>query len=96
MRPLGHRKVRSMVATAMKKIVAMPVDDMEETEFMAIGTVPTLVDRNKSEEVAAYVSQMAGEMAAMARSSRLDLLAYFLEMARIEANAHSGKIQESH
>jgi len=85
-----------MVATAMKKIVAMPVDDIEETEFMSIGSVPKLIDQNKAEEVAIYVSQMAGEMAAMARSARLDLLAYFLEMARIEANAHSGKINEPH
>ena len=85
-----------MVATAMKKIVAMPVDDIEETEFMALGSMPKIVDRNRSEEVAAYVSQMAGEMAAMARSARLDLLAYFLEMARIEANAHTGKINEPH
>jgi hypothetical protein len=45
-----------MVATAMKKIVAMPVDDVEESEFMAIGSLPKLVDRNKSEEVAIYVS----------------------------------------
>lgn len=85
-----------MVATAMKKIVAMPVDEVEETEFVPHGSVPNNLDRNRSEEVAAYVSQMAGEMAIMARSARLDLLAYFLEMARIEANANSGKIIDPH
>ena len=85
-----------MVATAMKKIVAMPVDDIDDTDFMALGNVPKHIDRNRSEEVAIYVSQMAGEMAAMARTARLDLLAYFLEMARIEANANSGKINEPH
>lgn len=85
-----------MVATAMKKIVTMPVDDIEETEFMPLGSMPKHIDRNRSEEVATYVSQMAGEMAAMARTARLDLLAYFLEMARIEANANSGKINEPH
>ena len=85
-----------MVATAMKKIVAMPADDIEESEFLSLSSMPKLVDRNRSEEVATYVSQMAGEMAAMARTARLDLLAYFLEMARIEANANSGKINETH
>ena len=85
-----------MVATAMKKVVAMPVDDIEDTEFMPLGSMPKLVDKNRAEEVATYVSQMAGEMAVMARSARLDLLAYFLEMARIEANANSGKINETH
>lgn len=85
-----------MVASAMKKIVAMPADDMDETDFLPLGSMPKLVDANRSEEVATYVSQMAGEMAAMARSARLDLLAYFLEMARIEANANSGKINEPH
>jgi hypothetical protein len=39
---------------------------------------------------------MVGEMAAMARSARLDLLAYFLEMARIEATARSGKVNDPH
>lgn len=38
------------------------------------------------EEIARYVAQMSGEMAAMARSAKLDVLAYFLEMAKIEAN----------
>ena len=85
-----------MVATAMKKVNAMPVDDMEDTDFMPLGSMPKLVDQSRAEEVATYVSQMAGEMAAMARSARLDLLAYFLEMARIEANANSGKINEPH
>ena len=85
-----------MVATAMKKIVTMSADDIEENDFLPLGSMPKLVDVNRSEEVATYVSQMAGEMAAMARSARLDLLAYFLEMARIEANANSGKINEPH
>jgi len=43
------------------------------------------------EEVSRYVGQMCGEMAALARTSRLDVLAYFLEMARIEAASISLK-----
>ena len=36
-------------------------------------------------ELAGYIAQMTGQMAAMARGEKLDLLAYFLDMARIEA-----------
>ena len=39
-----------------------------------------------SQDVAAYLARMTGEMATMARAANYDLLAYFLEMARIEAN----------
>lgn len=38
------------------------------------------------EEISRYIAQMSGEMAVMARSAKLDVLAYFLEMAKIEAN----------
>lgn len=37
-------------------------------------------------EVAAYLLQLTGELAALARCQRLDCVAYFLEMARIEAS----------
>ncbi len=37
-------------------------------------------------DVAAYVSDMAAQLEAMALSARLDLLAYFLGMARSEAD----------
>lgn len=37
-------------------------------------------------EVARYVAQMSAELGGMARSARLDLLAYFLDMARVEAS----------
>ncbi|MFC0218549.1 hypothetical protein FHS82_002420 [Pseudochelatococcus lubricantis] len=38
-------------------------------------------------ETAAYVSQMSGELAALARLCSLDSVAYFLEMARREASS---------
>jgi hypothetical protein len=37
-------------------------------------------------EVARYVAQMSAELGGMARSAKLDLLAYFLDMARVEAS----------
>ena len=36
-------------------------------------------------EVAHYIGQMSGEMAVMARRAGLELVAYFLEMAKVEA-----------
>lgn len=36
-------------------------------------------------QVATYIAQMSSEMVAMSRASGLELLAYFLDMARIEA-----------
>lgn len=46
-------------------------------------------DAQGCEEAARYIAQMSGELAAMARSSKLELLAYFLDMARIEATTRS-------
>jgi len=36
-----------------------------------------------------YIAQMTAELAIMAKSAQLDLLAYFLEMAQIEAQAQA-------
>jgi hypothetical protein len=40
-------------------------------------------------EVSRYIASMTGEMANMARSAKLDLLVYFLEMAYVEAAAQA-------
>jgi hypothetical protein len=37
-------------------------------------------------EVALYVENLSSELRAMARTAELDTLAYFLEMARVEAS----------
>lgn len=42
-------------------------------------------DALSSAEVAAYLAEMIGELAVMARARRLDNVAYLLELARIEA-----------
>jgi len=86
------RKVNTMALSNLSKIRASLADDDElESDIMT----PS-VNEFQSEQVALYVSQMVGEMAAMARSARLDLLVYFLEMARIEATARSGKVNDPH
>ena len=52
-------------------------------------------DAQAVEEMSRYIAQMAGELAAMARATRLELLAYFLEMARIEATTRSRRAVET-
>jgi hypothetical protein len=37
-------------------------------------------------EVATFIESMAAELRGMARSAKLDTLAYFLEMTRVEAS----------
>jgi hypothetical protein len=46
-------------------------------------------------ETARYIASLSSELAGIARTSRLDLLAYFLDMARLEAIsiAKAGKRQ---
>ncbi|WP_400767544.1 hypothetical protein [Methylosinus sporium] len=39
--------------------------------------------------LAVYIAQMAGELATMADRSELTMLAYFLNLARVEAEAKS-------
>ena len=38
-------------------------------------------------EVARYVAQITGELGLMTRTAKLDSLTYFIEMARVEAQA---------
>lgn len=38
-------------------------------------------------ETARYIAAMSGELAQMARAANLELLAYFLDMARMEATS---------
>ncbi|PSC02804.1 hypothetical protein SLNSH_22025 [Alsobacter soli] len=52
----------------------------------ARGFTPAPQEPAATEDIARYIAQMTTEMAALARSANLDLLAYFLEMAKIEAN----------
>jgi hypothetical protein len=44
-------------------------------------------------EAAQYIAQMSAELASIARASSLDLLAYFLDMARVEATSSIRKLE---
>lgn len=50
--------------------------------------MPPKVSANEREE-AAYIARMCREMRDLAGGSRLGFLAYLLDMARIEAEAHA-------
>lgn len=52
----------------------------------ARGFTPAPQEPAATEDIARYIAQMTTEMAVIARAANLDLLAYFLEMAKIEAN----------
>lgn len=41
--------------------------------------------REKEAEIARYIAGMTGELAAMATGARLDMIAWFLSLARLEA-----------
>lgn len=49
--------------------------------------LPTLSDAQAASpaEVARYIAEMAGSLAAIAGAQRLQMLTYFLNMARVEA-----------
>ena len=77
-----------MVAIAFKK-----TSDVSNSEITAIDSAPILPNGTEREEIALYLAQMTGELAALARSAQYDLLGYFLEMARIEAKGHAGVLR---
>jgi hypothetical protein len=77
-----------MVAIAFKKS-----SDVSNSEISTIDTTPILANGTEREEIALYLAQMTGELAALARSAQYDLLGYFLEMARIEAKGHAGVLR---
>ncbi len=65
--------------------VARPADQPEDDERPAF---------RASHDVAAYVAHMSAEMASMSRAAGYELLAYFLEMARIEASIQAGRVKD--
>lgn len=61
------------------------------------------IDRRRSDiperpltvlEAASFIESMSAELRALARGVKLDTLAYFLEMARLEASAEVARLAE--
>lgn len=72
-----------MVAKSAPPLLAAGIAASPETSTIDL--------RDENRDVANYVSHMTSEMAAMSRAAGYDLLAYFLDMARIEANIQAGR-----
>jgi hypothetical protein len=54
---------------------------------------PQPADQALALESAQYIAQMTAELASIARASNLDLLAYFLERARVEVTSSIRKLE---
>ena len=52
-------------------------------------------DLNAGRDTLDYIMQLTGELAILARDSRFDLVAYFLEMAAMEAGSTRRKLTRS-
>jgi len=79
-----------MVAIAFKNSSSSLSNGIEPRQISSFSGAGRHSNESEREEVALYLAQMTGELAALARSAQYDLLGYFLEMARIEAKGHAG------
>lgn len=59
-----------------------------------LAEAPEPADPALAVEAARYIAQMSTELASIARNSNLDLLAYFLDMARVEATSSVRKLED--
>ncbi len=72
----------------MKAPKALVTNENSNAALRAAAVVDDLrpvTGRRDSVEIARYIADMSAEMAAMAGAGKLDILAYFLSMARVEA-----------
>ena len=69
---------------------------MDRRDAQVASQVKVLPATAAQAEIASYIAQMAGELALLASSAKFELLAYFLDMARVESEliAHKrGQLQ---
>lgn len=70
----------------LRKILGTSQISQNKTASADRRVSPSKRERQVAEaEIAGYIAQMSAEMAGMAQTSNLDLLAYFLSLARMEA-----------
>lgn len=80
---------KSAQRQATKLSDAAPSDTMTPSVNLPEGIdspVESEDSRMLKHEVARYIVQMTNELSGMARSANMELLAYFLDMSRVEAN----------
>lgn len=74
----------------LPQAAVLPRDDRSDHD----ASIPSGALSDSPAETAAYIAQMMAELAVIARHARLDLLAYFIEMARVEAATRARMAQE--
>ena len=78
-----------MVAFALKTGLSQAPTLVDPADMHQSGMGSAKMSPNEREDVAIYLAQITAELATLARGAQFDLLAYFLEMARIEAKGHA-------
>jgi hypothetical protein len=68
---------------------------MGQSELCLSKEGAAFADQSRTADVSSYIAHMTQELAQMARASDLDLLAYFLEMAELEARMRNGSSLQS-
>ena len=78
--------MRRVVQSAARKLEVNPILSQADT-FSSLTSRHHLASpsADAAAEIARYIAQMTAEMAGMAGAARLEMLAYFLNMARNEA-----------
>ena len=69
-------------------------DDVDTVDKTAPGDRPRSMTSRTQREAADYVADLAGELAEIARGSKLDLLAYLLDVARLEARTRAQELAD--
>lgn len=69
--------------------MALPDRDLRSSDASG-STPPSFADRQR--EAAEYVADLTGELSVLARETRLDVLAYLLDVARLEARTKAREI----
>jgi hypothetical protein len=79
-----------MTISAQRRVGSTPAGDVDPVAVMPQEGEETRLVRY---EVSRYVAQMASELGGMARGANMDLLAYFLDMCRVEANVQMERFE---
>jgi hypothetical protein len=87
---IRQRGSGKMTISAQRRVGSTPATDIEQIAIMPVESEET---RLLKYEVARYTAQMTSELGGMARGANMDLLAYFLDMCRVEANVQMERFE---
>ena len=79
-----------MTISAQRRIGSIPADDIGQPNALPPENAESRLVKH---EVARYIAQMTAELGGMARGANMDLLAYFLDMCRVEANVQMDRFE---